>query len=289
MEEPLPIKLSKHVEKAPTTVLLCTWKGCESVLDLTESLTTHLDNHAREASKQWSRMSRCTWSGCHSKAIFKTFGPYKTHLSNIHTHPIVCTDTRCSNLKPFRSVADLQRHRETIHLELRYQCPYDNCPTETQTFIRKDKLLKHIRETVHENDAYCSVYHCQTEQLHSASPFTTRKEISAHFGDYHELNPEEVFRCALGSCRNNPTHDFWNGWRLESHLKDCHGISSPYGLNYNCKDAGSRAFDVEHFTSQDPNKSYRSYTGPWHDCTICAPQAQAHDGEFPTAQDGEGM
>ncbi|KAG4420751.1 hypothetical protein IFR04_006137 [Cadophora malorum] len=33
----------------------------------------------------------------------------------------------------------------------------------------------------------------------------------------------------------------------------------------------------------------RSYTGPWHDCTICAPQAQAHDGEFPTAQDGEGM
>lgn len=285
--EPLPGTVPISPKRVSTTNFECTWEGCNVSLTSIEGLTTHLDRHANEASEQWTRLSRCTWPGCRSKVTFKAAGAYKKHLSNIHTRPIICTEVRCSNLKPFRNRGDLQRHRKTIHLRLEYPCPYGNCPSETQIFIRKDKLLKHIRETVHENDAYCFSYHCQAERLKCALPFTTRKEISAHFGNHHETNPEEAFRCALGSCRNNPSHDFWNERRLERHLIDCHGISRLNWLGENCKDAGSRAFDVEHFTHQAPDKSYLNYTNPWHDCTICAPRAQAHDGENSTVQDGE--
>ncbi|KAH7377565.1 hypothetical protein BKA64DRAFT_714836 [Cadophora sp. MPI-SDFR-AT-0126] len=253
--------------------LQCTWEGCDIVSDSTGILSSHLESHALGACERWTRHSGCVWQGCQSKATFETAGAYKKHLKNIHTQPIICTKTKCSYRKPFRNEADLERHQATIHLGVeKFWCPYANCPSETQTFKRKDKLLLHIRETVHENDDYCPFQHCEAKQRDTATPFTTRRGISSHFTKIHEPNPEQGLRCALGSCGSNATRDVWYQTGLHDHLETCHGIEFhlAWVILENLRDSGSKVLLVDHFTHPDPDQSNRSYTGPWHDCTVCA-------------------
>jgi hypothetical protein len=185
----------------------CTWSGCgESVTS--QALTDHLSTHALDVLKVLAYPSRCLWQGCKSKASFKTKTSYKDHLTNIHTHPLTCTEYRCSYKKPFRNDGDLGRHKNTVHSSQRkYECPYDSCNAEITNFARRDKWLKHIRETQHFQDAFCPFHHCQLEFGVDSKGFTSRQAISTHFSRYHAENRTACYDCGLGSCGLNPHCD----------------------------------------------------------------------------------
>lgn len=242
-------------------------------------LAAHLEIHASHASALWKPSSTCTWQGCSSKAVFKTPGSYSIHLKNLHTHPLVCTTPGCSYKKPFRNEQDRERHNVTAHLKaLKFICPYDSCEAEVRSFARKDKWLKHIRETEHQNDAFCPFSHCAAlQQDATKGGFTTRTEISKHFSVYHTGNREDGYQCALESCGKYSSPHCWNRAGLAKHLESHHGIGNSYQVISNCDENGSKIISIEHFTSSHRVFPWRSYyTGPLYDCTICAPPAESH-------------
>jgi hypothetical protein len=131
--------------------------------------------------------------------------------------------------------------------------------------------LQHIRETEHENDALCPYHHCRLTQSATSKQFVTRKEISKHFGAYstHAESRDSGYQCGLGSCGNNLLPESWSVDGLDEHLGIHHGIKDfSYGA-WNLQYSGTRVFMVDHLHHKD---SWRSYKGPWHDCTVCAPE-----------------
>jgi hypothetical protein len=130
--------------------------------------------------------------------------------------------------------------------------------------------LKHIRETEHENDALCPYHHCRSTQSATSKQFVTRKEISKHFGGHstHAESRESGYQCGLGSCGNNLLPESWSVDSLEDHLGTHHGIKGSYA-HWNLRESGTRVLMVDHLHHEN---SMLSYKGPWHDCTVCAPQ-----------------
>jgi hypothetical protein len=253
--------------------LACTWDECEISFSSPEDLTNHLTEHSQEVLARWVRHTGCTWKGCKSKATFKTPKQYSDHLKHIHSHPLVCNTPRCSHKKPFRNEADLDRHKRNAHLkEQKWECPYDSCEAETRTFARKDKWLKHIRETQHQNDAFCPFFHCSLKQQKTSKGFADRKEISQHFASKHSGDPESRYECALGSCSGDLKLDFWTPEGLCGHVIDHHGVYVHFYLPVEILKE-ERVLGNQHLRlcqQRFPPSSSRKY----HDCTICAPQNQ---------------
>lgn len=204
----------------------CTFGGCEFISRSQDELNEHLQAHSTDSLAQWTRGSRCSWGGCTSKAVFKTKRLYQEHLRNIHTTPLLCTQPRCSYKKPFRNEDDLGRHEATKHSAQRnWECPYSSCSSEKKTFARRDKWLKHIRETQHENDAFCPFYHCHQE---ASGGFSCRREIVSHFDWMHATNKSEARSCALGSCGKSGGIESWSVSGLRMHLLVQHGVPAYY-------------------------------------------------------------
>ncbi|PMD42064.1 hypothetical protein L207DRAFT_510362 [Hyaloscypha variabilis F] len=164
----------------------CTWVGCQQTSLPENSLRNHLECHSFDVVARWTRDSKCTWQGCKSQAVFKTPGQIKEHLKNIHTEPLLCDQRGCLYTKPFRNMADLNRHKSTKHYaEPKWECPYSSCSSEQCVFARKDKWLKHIQDTYHENDGHCLLPHCilKEDQLNWES--ITHEGICDHLGYCH--------------------------------------------------------------------------------------------------------
>lgn len=203
----------------------CTWDGCQPNINIDEELKAHLASHALNALARWTRGSKCRWLGCKSKAVFKLRSLFLEHLQNIHTNPLLCTKPRCSSKKPFKNKHELERHNSTSHsTERKWECPYDNCSSETRSFARKDKWMQHIRETQHENDAFCPFYHCSLILNQSLNGFESRQEIGKHFGSTHSGRPVDAYMCAVGSCENTRNSDRWSSEGLQKHLRLQHKI-----------------------------------------------------------------
>lgn len=81
----------KRIEEA-RAAKCCTWKDCQSVSPFPSgaALKGHLEDHARDVIKRWSRDTECSWSGCVSKAKFKLLSPLRGHLENAHVKPLLC-------------------------------------------------------------------------------------------------------------------------------------------------------------------------------------------------------
>lgn len=222
------LTLARAVERRPK--MGCTWDQCPQMCAESE-LKIHLRNHGNNALHQFQPPSTCIWPGCSSKAVFQSKTNYSHHLDNIHVEPLICTAPNCSYKKPFRNQDDLDRHSSTIHSDVKnYECPYPSCDSEIKKFARKGKWLKHIRETIHDNDAFCPYYHCTLGEAKSW-PFKNRKQISTHFDIIHARNSEEAYECALGTCAENPFPANWSRYGLEKHLRDDHSLFSPMELN----------------------------------------------------------
>jgi hypothetical protein len=252
--------------------LRCTWDGCEFSVSSLGDLTNHLTEHSRESRTQWTTYSRCAWQGCKSKAVFKTFNLYCEHLKHIHTDPLLCTSPRCSYKKPFRNYADLDRHNRTVHLkEEKWECPYDSCGAETRTFARKDKWLKHIQETQHENDAFCPFFHCSLKQQKTLKEFASRKEISKHFASQHAGGLESRYECALGSCDEDLKPDFWTIEALCNHLWEDHKFySSSFSLLVVLK--GERVLSLGGQQLRNYADRYHGSLPEYRNCATCAAQ-----------------
>jgi hypothetical protein len=242
----------------------CTWDGCEQTSPGDEELRAHLDDHSSDALAHWTLGSKCTWQGCKSKAVFKALSLFKHHLLNIHTNPLLCTQPRCSYKKPFKNKHELERHNSTQHsVERRWECPYDSCPSESRTFARKDKWLKHIRETQHENDAFCPFYHCSLIAARSGKSFESRKEIGEHFSDYHAGRAVDGYGCGLGSCENSGRRDRWDLFGLWEHLCEQHNIYHST-IDLENELTTDHIYRLQHVPSRNLNK--------WVHCKICASQ-----------------
>jgi hypothetical protein len=243
----------------------CTWDGCEQISQGDEELRAHLDDHSNDCLAHWTPGSKCTWQGCKSKAAFKALSLFKHHLLNIHTNPLLCTQPRCSYKKPFKNKHELERHNSTQHsVERRWECPYDSCPSESRTFARKDKWLQHIRETQHENDAFCPFYHCSHKAAQSSKSFESRKEIGKHFSNYHAGRAVDGYGCGLGSCENSGRRDRWDLFGFQKHLSGQHNISFGWFDLETYFKATDHIFRLWHIPSWNLNK--------WVDCKICTSQ-----------------
>lgn len=275
----MPLERDFDLQSHRKKYLQCSWDECSYSTWSELELTNHLDAHATNALKDWVAPAGCVWQGCKSKATFKYARSYEDHLKNIHTSPLVCTAPKCTHKRPFRNKADLSRHRSTAHSGLRpYICPYDNCPEEVNTFARRDKWLKHIRETPHEGDQFCPYLHCQFRNRADPAGFQTREGIAKHFKLAHSVYESDPYICALGSCVFNAQAEHWTASEFSSHLTGFHGplssgISSYYMRNKARLEGNARVLRAEYLDS--------SFT--WHDCFICA-QLQQPQQEFETDQ-----
>jgi hypothetical protein len=239
----------------------CTWEGCDQRTPSIEELKAHLVSHGKHAFSNFIPPSKCVWAGCQSNAVIKSSKQYLWHLKNIHTEPLLCPMPNCSYKKPFRNDGDLGRHINTVHSSQRkYECPYDSCNAETSNFARRDKWLKHIRETQHFQDAFCPFHHCQLEFGVDSKGFTSRQAISVHFSKYHAERRSDRYHCGLGSCGLNPHCDHWTKVQLAVHLKLIHGLRFVWSGMYNM--GNDKVFQAKHVNPAD--------MGTWRDCRFCS-------------------
>ena len=158
---------------------------------------------------QWAGASQCPWPKCISKATFKSRSALKTHLTNIHVTPLVCTYPQCSHNRPFGKQYELDRHVATAHGNTRnHKCPIGTCDANVTGFSRKDKLLKHMREA-HES-VQCLYNHC----FGKVTATQEQEHLRACHGDYE---------CGIGGCEASSTSRF-SSKRLVRHLISAHKI-----------------------------------------------------------------
>lgn len=125
---------------------------------------------------------------------------------------------------PFRDRNDLERHVGTRHGDTKpFVCPYHSCEASTRAFARKDKWLKHIRETLHENDPLCPFLHCNAKQIQNGTEFTSRQDIVKHFTKFHARNFTEGYECRLGSCSKSGDNN-WSYSAFLEHLSKAHAL-----------------------------------------------------------------
>jgi hypothetical protein len=193
----------KRIEEA-RAAKCCTWKDCQSVSPFPSgaALKGHLEDHARDVIKRWSRDTECSWSGCVSKAKFKLLSPLRGHLENAHVKPLLCIRPGCSFKRPFRNISDLQRHVQTGHSRTGgFRCPYKECRSSTRIFARKDKWLEHVQDAEHQLDNFCPVQHCEKEARYLRG-LPSPKEAIKHMFNEHGGTSLDVrdFSCAIGGC-----------------------------------------------------------------------------------------
>ena len=240
-------------------------------------LEAHLAGHAASELGQWSPPSRCTWKGCASKALFHSRAAYQLHLKRIHTEPLLCSVPRCKHKKPFRNQGDLERHSSTAHSDVRpYLCPFDSCEAQMKAFARKDKWLKHIRDTEHYGDMFCPYPHCIEWQAPKSTGFATRNEIIAHFRSFHCKHVlrgwKGPYACKLGLCTINSTNEHWGGNALDMHLKSCHGIDEWIPYSRMDLEDNQQVLRPHHLLKQKPD--WREIK--WHECITCSQQRYPH-------------
>src|SRR6266536_2620052 len=228
----------------------CPWTACSAspALRTEEETKAHLEEHWTDMFRQWSGASKCSWPKCSSKATFKFPKLLKTHISNIHINPLVCTVPQCSYTKPFGKQYELDRHISTVHGEARnHRCPIESCEAGITGFARKDKLLNHMREQ-HDN-LRCPYNHC------SATVLKTQEE--SHLQQFHGS-----FECALGICEQGLASRF-REVDLQRHIRKHHG------LTYDpAQKLMKRVNNAEDKTARGSLlTSWR-----WQDCPICSKQ-----------------
>lgn len=189
----------------------CPWVTCTASPTFigAENHEAHRRQHMDEMLSGWSGASKCLWPKCSSNATFKTRSSLRTHLSNIHVTPLVCTHPQCSYKKPFGKQYELDRHISTAHGKTHsHKCPIDTCEASVTGFPRKDKLVKHLREQ-HEK-VRCPYNHC------SAVVVATQEE--EHIRTFHG-----DFECAIGGCDCGIASRFSHR-SLKQHFKVAHGM-----------------------------------------------------------------
>ncbi|VUC23601.1 unnamed protein product [Clonostachys rosea] len=192
---------------------------------------------------------KCTEANCRSKAQFKNLSQFQQHLQNIHQEPLLCTWPGCTYRRPFGKECDLERHAESKHGAIRsHICPYESCSAHFDGFKRKDKLLKHLREThpqVQCQQTHCSAVICDIEQ-------------QSHIEEAHG-----PFECALGHCQFSPPSNFTKVL-LGRHLVTHHKIS------YDTKTtiiARMQCFNSTTITSKHlPANARKPH---WEKCSVC--------------------
>lgn len=143
--------------------------------------------------------------------------------------------------------------------------------------MRKDKLIKHIRETQHQDDAYCPFPHCNAEQKFKEIVFKSRKEIVQHYIRFHTGNATEAFECRLGSCKESGD-DKWSSDGFITHLCSVHGLEEGYtwGSAYHLRtlmDIDKAKVLTEEFRfvllSKIPEQYGDAWEAHYHDCDTC--------------------
>ena len=258
---------------------------CQQFMASAEELTTGLNNDPELLQQQWIPGTRCLWEGCTSKATFSNLAKFKAHLKNIHTEPLLCQIPRCSHKKPFRHPGDLERHVATIHhRDVRpYICPFENCNSEVKSFARKDKLLKHIRDTEHSGHMFCVFPHCVDYHPERFAGFKTRQEIVAHFKKRHsavalEHSPPYKWprRCALGHCALSSRSERWSTSELAEHLGTCRDISlNPWQiLDIAKKEDDTYILRPEYLQEYERIHQLKGFH--WQECIICYERRQTN-------------
>ena len=195
----------------------------------------------------------------------------KEHLKNIHTEPLLCDQPGCLCKKPFRNMTDLNRHKSTKHdAEPKWECPYSSCSSELCIFTRKDKWLKHIQDTHHENDGYCPLPHCILRAIKLERLPGTRKDVCEHIAYKHVGRNVNEYVCSLGSCGKTRYLDRWTSGGLWSHLMDQHNI---YRLSQSKLE--ELLEPTNHVLTFEHISRYPAIFEKWVDCNICASQLQA--------------
>lgn len=176
----------------------------------------------RESSLQaWSIGSRCTWPECTSRAVFKTFASFNMHLTNVHTHPLLCSIANCQHQTPFGRLSDLRRHQQSAHTaERKFVCSVITCNAAIKEFSRKDHLVKHRRER-HVN-YFCPINHCARS---TKSSFDKSHDVLEHITAEHGS-----YECALKACSQAPSSQF-DSLALLNHLRNHHAMPDATAAN----------------------------------------------------------
>lgn len=202
-------------------IIQCKCLDCQHSGTNADVMEVHLRHHI----DPWKEQAACLWRRCKRK-IFTDERKYAEHVVK-HLNQLFCRYLGCTVSKPFRDLYDLDRHQRIKHSGIsRFDCPFPDCGTTI--LPRVDKLLSHIKDNVHEQDALWIFPHCRAEQLFRGTPYKTRTAISEHYNHCHIYKHAEdglgAFDCNLGSCAaSNKNHRFSHEG-LSDHLAENHGV-----------------------------------------------------------------
>ncbi|KUJ06586.1 uncharacterized protein LY89DRAFT_406326 [Mollisia scopiformis] len=155
---------------------------------------------------------KCTFPGCAKTTSFKTEKLLMTHVENIHTFPLYCTQPGCPYRRPFPRKGDLDRHLASKHgIGRLFRCPRLDCPRHRRPYGRKDKLRDHVNDYAHGIN-HCQYDHCllKSERGLFCQTDVTKHEQSSKHGEYE---------CSIGDCAGSNSHFTKQGlsFHLSSH------------------------------------------------------------------------
>jgi hypothetical protein len=137
--------LRRHVQKHKEASFACDITSCGRKFYRKDKLKDHVRNVHEGTSSKQAASSICEDCEC----VFATPGELRSHVNRKHVRRFQCGE--CT--QAFHLNADLKRHQSTVHeaaVEQNYPCPNKGC---TQTFARKDHLLRHEKNCKHRNFA----------------------------------------------------------------------------------------------------------------------------------------
>lgn len=206
---------------AISDLIICKWEKCHEHFSDGTQLRRHLSKHIK---KDWERHHACLWTACNSKKYLR-MDDLQRHARSKHSSIYICSHPGCPRKEPFRDLTDLRRHGKTKHSgDLRFECPFPQCSITVAP--RVDKLLSHVKETIHENDSLCIFSHCRRDQIFHNAHFRDRREIMNHYRGYHISNDAENgiagFNCNLGSCAVHSNDHRFSREGLAMHVREDH-------------------------------------------------------------------
>jgi hypothetical protein len=185
----------------------CPWPSCAQVFEEEVDFTGHLQEHQYSLIRSCREPTKCSWPKCSSGRMFKDSNSLRIHLANIHVTPLRCVLPGCKYSKPFGKLFDLHRHVSTVHEKnQKYLCTFESCE---ESFPRKDKLVKHKRET--HDHVICSLKDCGAKLL------VTEKES-------HIQKAHGPYECALDECQKAPHSSLLSRTKLQAHLRKVHKL-----------------------------------------------------------------